>query len=133
MGRLLAWYPGAVTFGGIVLLTAALFVSSHWSIEAGYGALLVFFASGALRAFQIPTTKYSALNLLSMVAVGGTLVIGEELMEPDYVRAVTIQRWAEHAGFKLVRTEGWAIEYLLKFTRPITQVDMVREAASQSQ
>jgi ubiquinone/menaquinone biosynthesis C-methylase UbiE len=63
---------------------------------------------------------------------GGTLVVGEELLEPDYVRAVTIQRWAESAGFNLVRSEGWAIEYLLKFTRPITQVDMVREAASQA-
>ncbi len=76
MGRLLAWYPNAVTIGGVLLLVAALVTSSHWSIEVGYGTLLVFFASLALRAFQIPTTKYSALNLLSMVAVGGTLVIG---------------------------------------------------------
>ncbi len=76
MGRLLAWYPGAVTVGGFLLLLAALATSSHWSLEAGYGVLLIFLAAGALRAFQIPTTKYSALNLLSMIAVGGSLVVG---------------------------------------------------------
>ncbi|MBI3793005.1 MAG: GAF domain-containing protein, partial [Gemmatimonadetes bacterium] len=76
MDRLLAWYPGTVTIGGLLLLVASLLTASHWSIEAWYGVVLVTLAAGALRAFQIPTTKYSALNLLSMVAVGGTLVIG---------------------------------------------------------
>ena len=71
-------------------------------------------------------------EIFRVLRPGGTLVIGEELLEPDYARAVTIQRWAENAGFKLVRSEGWAIEYLLKFTRPLTQVDMAREAANQS-
>ena len=76
MNRLVAWYPGVITIGGFLLLVAALATSSHWSIEAGYGVLLLLLASAALRAFQIPTTKYSALNLLSMVVVGGTLVVG---------------------------------------------------------
>ncbi len=71
-------------------------------------------------------------EIFRVLRPGGTLVIGEELLEPDYVRAVTIQRWAEQAGFRLVHSEGWAIEYLLKFTRPITQIEMVREAANQS-
>ena len=76
MGRLLRWYPGAISVGGLVLVVAAFAVSSHWTIEAGYGVVLIFFSALALRAFQIPTTKYSALNLLSMVAVGGALVVG---------------------------------------------------------
>ncbi len=76
MGRLLAWYPSSVTIGGMLLLVGAVLTSSHWSLEAGYGVLLLFIATAALRAFQIPTTKYSALNLLSMVAVGGTFVLG---------------------------------------------------------
>ena len=59
---------------------------------------------------------------------GGTLVIGEEVLEPEYVRAKTIERWAEQAGFTLVVTQGRAIDYLLKFTRPLTAVDMVKEA-----
>jgi ubiquinone/menaquinone biosynthesis C-methylase UbiE len=59
---------------------------------------------------------------------GGTLVVGEEILVPEYVRAKTIQRWADNAGFNLVASEGWAIEYLLKFTRPMTAVEMVREA-----
>ena len=61
---------------------------------------------------------------------GGTLVIGEEIMEPEYVRARTIQRWAEQAGFNLVVSDGRAIEYLLKFTRPLTTVEMVKESMS---
>jgi ubiquinone/menaquinone biosynthesis C-methylase UbiE len=59
---------------------------------------------------------------------GGTLVVGEEIMEPEYVRARTIQRWAEQAGFRLVVSDGRAIEYLLKFTRPLTTVEMAKEA-----
>jgi methyl-accepting chemotaxis protein len=76
VGRLIAWYPGTVTVGGFLLLLAVLAGASHWTIEASYGVLLTLLAAGALRAFQIPTTKYSALNLLSMVAVGGSLVNG---------------------------------------------------------
>ncbi len=89
----------------------------------------------ALMISVLPTLADRGVALSEMFRVlrpGGTLVIGEELMEPDYVRAVTIQRWAENAGFKLVHSAGWAIEYLLKFTRPLTQVDMAREAANQS-
>ncbi len=89
----------------------------------------------ALMISVLPTIADRGVALSEIFRVlrpGGTLVIGEELLEPDYARAVTIQRWAENAGFKLVRSEGWAIEYLLKFTRPLTQVDMAREAANQS-
>ena len=59
---------------------------------------------------------------------GGTLVIGEEILQPEYVRAKTIERWAEQAGFRLVISDGRAIEYLLKFTRPMTTVEMAKEA-----
>ena len=61
---------------------------------------------------------------------GGTLVIGEEILQPEYVRAKTIERWAGQAGFRLVISDGRAIEYLLKFTRPMTTVEMAKEAMS---
>ena len=76
MERLLAFYPTAVAGGGFLLLLATLLTSSHWSLETGYGVIVVFLCSVSLRAFQIPTTKYSALNLLNMIAVGGALIVG---------------------------------------------------------
>lgn len=76
MERILGFYPPAVAVGGFLLLIATLVGSSHWNVEAGYGVILVFLSTGALRAFQIPTTKYSSLNLLNMVAVGGALIVG---------------------------------------------------------
>jgi ubiquinone/menaquinone biosynthesis C-methylase UbiE len=69
-------------------------------------------------------------EIFRVLRPGGTLVIGEEILEPEYVRAKTIQRWAEQAGFNLVVSDGRAIEYLLKFTRPLTAVEMVKEAMS---
>ena len=76
MERLLAIYPAAVAGGGFLLLLATLVTSSRWSIETAYGVVVVFLCTVALRAFQIPTTKYSALNLLNMIAVGGALIVG---------------------------------------------------------
>ena len=76
MDRLLALYPPVVAGGGFVVLMVALVTSRGWSLETAYGTVVVFLGTAALRAFQIPTTKYSALNLLNMIAVGGALIIG---------------------------------------------------------
>jgi ubiquinone/menaquinone biosynthesis C-methylase UbiE len=50
---------------------------------------------------------------------GGVLVLGEELPQPEYVRPVTVCRWAEEAGFRLVERNGNAFAYLLRFVKPI--------------
>ena len=71
-------------------------------------------------------------EVFRVVRPGGTLVVGEEILQPEYVRAKTIKRWAEQAGFRLVASDGRAIEYLLKFTRPMTAVEMAKEAVGEN-
>jgi ubiquinone/menaquinone biosynthesis C-methylase UbiE len=56
---------------------------------------------------------------------GGTLVIGEEFVEPDYVRPATVRRWAEQAGFMLVGRSGNPFSYLLKFIKPISPIEVL--------
>jgi methyl-accepting chemotaxis protein len=75
MSRFLAWYPRIVAFLGTALIVAAALLDPRWSTQA-LGILAAFAAALGLRAYQIPLTKYSALNLLGMVAVGGSLIIG---------------------------------------------------------
>jgi methyl-accepting chemotaxis protein len=63
----------AVVGSAILLLTLVhgeAWVTRIWSIA------LMFAATAALRRFQIPVTKYSALNLLGLIAVGGSIVSG---------------------------------------------------------
>ena len=76
MERLLALYPPVVAGGGFLLLLVTLGTSTGWGLETAYGVVVIFLGTMALRAFQIPTTKYSALNLLNMIAVGGALIVG---------------------------------------------------------
>ena len=54
----------------------AAFNSAQWSIETGYGAIVVIVAAAAARVWQIPLTKYSALSMIAPVALGGLLVLG---------------------------------------------------------
>jgi ubiquinone/menaquinone biosynthesis C-methylase UbiE len=46
---------------------------------------------------------------------GGVLIVGEDLLEPEYVRWPTIVKWASQAGFALRgRSVNW-LSYTLKF------------------
>jgi len=48
----------------------------------------------------------------------GVLVIGEDLIEPEYVCEATTQRWAEQAGFRWLDRDATALRYSLKFAKP---------------
>ncbi|HET7457914.1 MAG TPA: GAF domain-containing protein, partial [Gemmatimonadaceae bacterium] len=65
-------FVGAV---GSVVLLRVLFVDGA-IVEHPLAILALFAATVALRVFQIPLTKYSALNLLGAVALGGSFVAG---------------------------------------------------------
>jgi|SoiMethySBSTD1v2_1073268.scaffolds.fasta_scaffold22387_7 methyl-accepting chemotaxis protein len=75
MSRFLALYARFVASLGTILLVAALVVDTRWLHQPVGVAGIILFAL-ALRTFQIPLTKYSALNLLGMVAAGGAVIIG---------------------------------------------------------
>jgi methyl-accepting chemotaxis protein len=72
---LLTWYSRLVPVVGTVLLLATLALDQSWAPH--WLAILVLAgATVAFRRYQLPVTKYSALNLLSMVGTGGALVVG---------------------------------------------------------
>jgi methyl-accepting chemotaxis protein len=75
MARLLAWYARSLLVLGIVLLLATISFDPRW-ITQPFGLVGDTLLATGLRGFQIPLTKYSALNLLAMVAMGGALLVG---------------------------------------------------------
>ncbi|HEX2778902.1 MAG TPA: hypothetical protein VHM30_05335, partial [Gemmatimonadaceae bacterium] len=75
MRLFLKYYARAVAVAGSAILLLTLFHGEAW-VTRVWGITLLFGATIALRRFQIPLTKYSALNLLGMVAVGGSIIIG---------------------------------------------------------
>ena len=75
MRSFLRVYARIVAIVGTVLLLVAVGEDSRWTTQ-GLGLLVLLIGSIGLRTFQIPLTKYSALNLLGMIAVGGSLIVG---------------------------------------------------------
>ena len=75
MQRFLETYTRVVGALGLGLLLAALSVDGRWA-EQWPGLVIATVLTVVLRRSQIPLTKYSALNLLGTVAVGGALAIG---------------------------------------------------------
>jgi methyl-accepting chemotaxis protein len=73
--RFLETYTRVVGALGLGLLLAALSVDGRWA-EQWPGLVIATVLTVVLRRSQIPLTKYSALNLLGTVAVGGALAIG---------------------------------------------------------
>ena len=47
----------------------------------------------------------------------GVLVVGEELIEPEFVSWPTVARWVEHAGFTLRQRQSNWLCYTLKFVK----------------
>jgi len=60
---------------GTVLLVTVAWYDPAWSLHLGT-TLALAAAAYALRSYQLPLTKYTALNLLGMTAVGGALLAG---------------------------------------------------------
>ena len=75
MSRFLSLYARFVASIGTVVLLVAIALDPRWLARPLAVAATVV-ASLLLRTFQIPLTKYSALNLLGMVAAGGAVILG---------------------------------------------------------
>ncbi len=69
------WYTRALGVVGTLTVAAALVHNPIW-IRQSYALLILAAVTVALRSSQIPLTKYSALNLLSVVAITGVLLVG---------------------------------------------------------
>lgn len=75
MNTFLTVYARAVGAIGTALLLAVLVVDPHWLGQPiGLGVLLA--TALLMRLSQIPLTKYGALNLLAVPALGGALIVG---------------------------------------------------------
>jgi methyl-accepting chemotaxis protein len=68
-------YSRALGVIGMILLTVALVQDPRWLTQR-YGIAVVLVSSALMRMYQIPLTKYGALNLLAVPAVAGAVVIG---------------------------------------------------------
>ncbi|HKG94136.1 MAG TPA: methyl-accepting chemotaxis protein [Gemmatimonadaceae bacterium] len=68
-------YSRAVGVAGTAVLLAALVFNTR-GFPNPFAVVSIMAMTMALRAFQIPLTKYSQLNLLGSVAVGGALIAG---------------------------------------------------------
>jgi methyl-accepting chemotaxis protein len=71
----LKYYARAVAVVGSAILLLTLIRGESW-VTRVWSIALMFAVTAALRRFQIPVTKYSALNLLGLIAVGGSIVCG---------------------------------------------------------
>ncbi len=75
MALFLRIYSRALGFAGMLLLAVALAHDPRW-LNQRYGLLVVLVGAAIMRIFQIPLTKYGALNLLAVPAVAGAVAIG---------------------------------------------------------
>jgi methyl-accepting chemotaxis protein len=93
MNRFLALYARLIATLGTALLVVALVVDPRWT-DQRVGLAGVFVLTVVLRAFQIPLTKYSALNLLGMVAAGGAIIAGAPATALGLYLGVLAADWA---------------------------------------
>ena len=93
MNALLRLHQRGVPTAGTLLLIAVAWLDPAWSLHTGTLAGLAL-AAGVLRAYQLPLTKYSALNLLGMIAVGGALLAGPSTAALAIVAGTFFSDWA---------------------------------------
>jgi methyl-accepting chemotaxis protein len=75
VNRTLEAYRVGVPIAGGVLLAGAVVFTSQWVAQLPW-ILPLALALALLRRTQLPVTKYAAVQLVGMVAVGGSLVLG---------------------------------------------------------
>jgi methyl-accepting chemotaxis protein len=93
MNRFLAVYARALFILGTALAIACVVYDPRWSTHI-VGLVVITVISIGLRTFQIPLTKYSALNLLAVVAMGGALIIGLPATAIGMYLGVCVADWA---------------------------------------
>ncbi|HUX32752.1 MAG TPA: methyl-accepting chemotaxis protein [Gemmatimonadaceae bacterium] len=71
----LRFYARALGTVGMVVLAGALALDPRW-MDQRYGLLAVVIGATLMRVYQIPLTKYGALNLLGVPALAGAVVVG---------------------------------------------------------
>ena len=67
---------------------------------------------------EIPDGDAALRELHRAIRPGGRLVFGEIAFDPHFVRASTLRRRAEAAGFRLLEQRGPAVSFLAIFERP---------------
>ena len=92
MRLFLSLYARLVASLGTIVLAVALVYDPRW-IGRPLGVAAVVVVSLLLRAFQIPLTKYSALNLLGMVAAGGAVITGAPATALGLYLGVFVADW----------------------------------------
>jgi methyl-accepting chemotaxis protein len=80
INRLVAWYARLMPLIGTVLLVVGAYYDQSWKGHSLAFRTAMFVAlvgaTIAFRRFQLPITKYGAVNLLGIVATGGAFVAG---------------------------------------------------------
>ncbi len=88
----LRWSARVVGATGAAALLAILLIDSRW-IERWPGILGAIALTTVLRGYQIPLTKFSALNLLGTVAVGGAFILGAPATGLALAAGVVLADW----------------------------------------
>ena len=92
MRRFLRGYTRAVGIAGSLLLALALVRDGAW-VRQPFALVAAIVVVGAMRAFQISLTKYSALNLLGSAAVAGAFVLGAPITALALFAGILLTDW----------------------------------------
>jgi len=101
--RVLEAYRLGVPFVGVVLLAGGVVFTSQWVLQLPW-ILPLALATALLRRAQLPVTKYAAVQLVGMVAVAGTLVLGPVATALAIAAGVTV---ADRIWLRRDATAAW--------------------------
>ena len=93
--RVIQAYGPALAILGTLILFGALVSGLQWADNV-IGVGLAFASSALLRWFQIPLTKYSALNLIGVAAIAGALIIGAPGTGVGLYLGILLVDWLVH-------------------------------------